>query len=220
MSKKRVLSVMLLMAMVITLLGGCTGTFDASAYTKAVLDVSYRERDRAIHGVDRSIKGAAEKIFTQNMDATMKGFEALNFPEELETKFRELFENLAKNVKYTVGEAVEDQDGNFTVDVSIEPITIFDDTYEEFQKQAQDYATKVANDVMNGATVPSDEDMQNNVYEIYYNILKTTMDERIKYGEAETVTVHINKVDDGNVYEILKEDMVTLDEKMISQDIL
>lgn len=219
MSRKRGLSVVLLIVMAFTLLGGCGRTFDASGYTKAVLDVSYKNEIEQYVQLTGESKEKAEKIFTKNMDVTMETFQAMNFPEDLENKFRELFEVLAKNVKYTVGEAVEDEEGNFTVDVSIEPITIFNDTYDTFQKQAQEYATKVANDVMNGAEVPSDEDMQNNVYEIYYNILKSTIDEGIKYGEAEIVTVHINKVD-GNVYEILKEDMVTLDEKMISQDVL
>ncbi|PWJ47061.1 hypothetical protein [Faecalicatena contorta] len=219
MNGKKGLSAVLLIVMVLTLLGGCGRTFDASGYTKAVLDVSYKNETEEYIQLTGETKEEAEKIFTENMDVTMEAFQSMNFPEDLESQFRELFEVLAKNVKYTVGEAVEDKNGNFTVDVSIEPITIFNDTYEEFQKQAQEYATKVANDVMNGAEVPSDEDMQNNVYEIYYNILKSTVDQGIKYGEAEVVTVHVNK-GDGNVYEILKEDMVTLDEKMISQDVL
>lgn len=219
MSGKRGLSIGLLMVMVLTLLGGCGRTFDASGYTKAVLDVSYKNEIAQYVQLTGESKEEAEKIFTKNMDVTMEAFQAMDFPEDLENQFRELFENLAKNVRYTVGEAVEDKDGNFTVDVSIEPITIFNDTYETFQNQAKEYATKVANDVMNGAEVPSDEDMQNNVYEIYYNILKSTVDEGIKYGAPETITVHVNKGSE-NVYEIPKEDMVTLDERMISQNVL
>ncbi len=217
MNKKRIISIFLLITTLLMLLTGCTGKFDASGYTKAVLDVSYKNETEEYIKLTGSTKEAAEKIFERNMDVTMEGFEALNFPEELESKFRQLFEDLAKNVKYTVGEAVEDKEGNFTVDVSVEPIMLFDDTYEEFQTQAQDYATKVANDVMNGAEVPSDEDMQNSVYEIYYNILKSTMDAGIQYGEAEVITVHVNK-SEGNVYEIPEEEMTALDEKMISQE--
>lgn len=217
MSKKRKLSVVLLMTMILTLLGGCIKKFDASGYTKAILDVSYKNKTDQYIKLTGASKEEAEKIFAKNMDTTMKGFEALNFPDELENKFRELFEVLSKNVKYTVGEAVEDKKGNFTLDVSIKPITIFGDTYGEFQKQAKAYAEKVSNDVLNGAAMPSDETMQNNVYEIYYDILKNTIESGIPYGEAEVVTVHINK-SDGNVYEIPKEDVKTLHDKMISQN--
>jgi hypothetical protein len=217
MNKKRSISIFMLITTLLMMLTGCTGKFDASGYTKAVLDVSYKNETKQYIELTGSTKEEAEKIFKRNMDVTMEGFEALNFPEELENKFRQLFEDLAKNVKYTVGEAVEDKEGNFTVEVSVEPIMLFDNTYAEFQTQAQEYATKVANDVMNGAEVPSDEDMQNSVYEIYYNILKSTMDAGIEYGEAEVITVHVNK-GEGNVYEIPEDEMTALDEQMISQE--
>lgn len=217
MKKKAKLSILFLMAMILTLLGGCIREFDASGYTKAILDVSYKNKTEQYIELTGASKEDAEKIFEKNMDSTMKGFEALNFPTELENKFRDLFEVLSKNVKYTVGEAVEDKGGNFTVDVSIEPITIFGATYSEFQKQAKNYAEKVSNDVLNGSEMPSDEAMQNNVYEIYYNILKSTIESGIPYGEAEVVTVHINKTDE-NIYEIPKTDVKVLHDKMISQD--
>ncbi|CUX44489.1 hypothetical protein [Clostridium sp. C105KSO13] len=217
MSKKRKLSVVLLMAIILTLLGGCIKKFNASGYTKAILDVSYKNKTDQYIELTGASEKEAQKIFEKNMDTTMKAFEALNFPEEMEKKYRKLFEVLSKNVKYTVGEAVEDKERNFTVDVSIKPITIFGDTYGEFQKQAKSYAEEVSNDVLNGAEMPSDEVMQNNVYQIYYNILKSTIEAGIPYGDTETVTVHVNK-SDGNVYEIPKEDVKTLHDKMISQN--
>lgn len=217
MSKKGKLSVVLLMAMILTLLGGCMKRFDASGYTKAILDVSYKNKTDQYIELTGASKEEAEKIFDKNMDTTMKAFDDLNVPKELENKYGKLFEVLSKSVQYTVGEAAEDKKGNFTVDVTIKPITILEDTYSEFQKQAKAYAEKVSNDVLNGAQMPSDETMQNNVYEIYYNILKNTIESGIPYGEAETLTVHINK-SEGNVYEVPKEDIKTLHDKMISQN--
>ena len=43
---------------------------------------------------------------------------------------------------------------------------IFNDTYQELQKQTEDYATQVSNEVMNGASLPSETDMQTHVFEI------------------------------------------------------
>ena len=47
---------------------------------------------------------------------------------------------------------------------------IFNDTYQELQKQTEDYATQVSNEVMNGASLPSETDMQTHVFEIYHDI--------------------------------------------------
>ena len=149
----------------------------------------------------------------------MEEFENLNLPDELENKYRQLFGDLIRNVKYTVSEAKEDDNGNFTVDVSIEPLTIFDDTYTDFQNQAKEYATQVSNDVMNGATMPSDEEMQNHIYELYYEILNQDLEKGLQYGETEVITVHVNR-GEGDIYEIPQEDMTALDEAMLSQTVL
>lgn len=219
MNRKRKIWAVVLTAAALALLGGCGKKFDAAGYTKALLDVSYKNETEKYIELTGSSKEAAEEIFEKRMDVTMEGFDSMDFPSELEDKFRTLFESLTKNVKYTVGEAVEDDKGNFTVDVSIEPVTLFDDTYDEFQKQAKDYATNVANEVMNGKEMPSDEDMQNSVYEIYYNILKSAMDKGIQYGEVQKITVHVNKTK-GDIYEIPEEDMTAMEKAMISRSVL
>lgn len=138
MNRKRKIWAVLLTATALVLLGGCGKKFDASGYTKALLDVSYKNETEKYIELTGSSKEAAEEIFENRMDVTMEGFDSMDFPSELEDKFRTLFESLTKNVKYTVGEALEDENGSFTVDVSIEPVTLFDDTYDEFQKQAKD----------------------------------------------------------------------------------
>lgn len=53
---------------------------------------------------------------------------------------------MMKQVKYTVAEAKEVENKNFTVDVKVEPMLIFNDTYQELQKQTEDYATQVSNE--------------------------------------------------------------------------
>lgn len=205
---------LLIAVMMISLLGGCARKFDAAGYTQAVLDVSFKNETAQYIKMTGASKDAAEKIFSKNIDAVM-GVEALKLPKDLQNKFRKLFENLVKDVKYTVGKAVEDKNKNFTVDVKIEPILLAD-SFTEFQKQTKDYANKVSNDVMNGAAAPTQEEMQNHVYELYYNILKKAVDDGIKYGKPETVTVNVNKTK-GKIYEIMQSDMNTVTTKLISQ---
>lgn len=215
--KKRIIAV-LVTVVILALMGGC-GKFDAGGYTKGILDVTYKNETKQYIELTGSTKEAADKIFKENLDAVMAGFSNLKLPEKLETKYRQMFEKLIKNVKYTVSEAKENKDGNFTVDVSIEPITIFDDTYADFQSQAKEYAQKVSNDVMNGAEMPSEEEMQNHIYELYYNILNTVVENGLHYGKKEVVTVHVNSGEEG-IYEIPEEDITALDNKMLSQEVL
>lgn len=218
-NKKKQIIAVLVAAMMLALLVGCVGAFDAGGYTQAILDVTYKNITEQYIEITGSTKKAADEIFTKNLDLTMEDFSNLNLPDELESKYRQLFEDLIKNVRYTVSEAKEDDNGNFTVDVKIEPLTIFDDTYEGFQNQAKEYATQVSNDVMNGAPMPSDEEMQNHIYELYYNILNGELEKGVNYSEAEVVTVHVNK-GEGDIYEIPDEDMTKLDDTMLSQTVL
>ena len=94
----------------------------------------------------------------------------------------------------------------------MEPILLFDNTYEEFQKKAEEYAAEISNNVMKGEEMPSDEGIQNQIYQTYYEVLT----EELTYGEAENITVHINKTEEG-IYEIPEKDLRTLDQAMISQ---
>ena len=75
------------------------------------------------------------------------------------------------------------------------------------------------NEVMNGASMPSDQEMQNHVFEIYHTILRNYLDNGMKYGNPETVTVHVIK-NEKNVYHISQEDITKLDEKMMTMDVV
>lgn len=216
--KKRITAVVVA-AVLLAVLGGCVNKFNAAGYTKALLDVTYKNETEQYIELTGSTQEAADEIFTKSLDVTMEDYEKLNLPDELEKNYRQLFGDLMKSVRYTVSEAKEDDNGNFTVDVSVEPITIFDDTYSQFQEKAKEYATQVSNDVMNGAEMPSEEEMQNHIYDIYYHILNEVLEQGLSYGEAEKVTVHINK-GEGDIYEIPKEDMTALDDKMLSREVL
>ena len=208
---------------VCVLLAGCGKKFDASGYTKAVLDVSYKNEIQKYVELTGADEKEADKIFEDNlqnnMDIMLQEFSGYELPDELEEKYRKLFSDMMKQVKYTVTEAKEVENKNFTVDVKVEPMLIFNDTYQELQKQTEDYATQVSNEVMNGASLPSETDMQTHVFEIYHDILRNYLDQGMKYGDPETITVHVNK-DDKNVYTIADEDISKIDGKVMAMDVI
>ncbi len=205
-----------LLTVLAVMLGGCT-KFDACAYMQAILDVSYKNQTESYMEITGVTQEEADEIFKKNLDATMHEFSTTELPEELEENYRLLFEDTVKQVRYTVGEAVEGENKSYTVDVAVEPILLFDDTYEEFQSKTEEYASEISNHVMSGEEMPSDDEIQNQVYQTYYEVLQTAMNDGLTYGEAQNITVHINRTEEG-AYEIPDEDLRALDQAMISQE--
>lgn len=103
--------------------------------------------------------------------------------------------------------------------MSVEPVTLFDDTYQTFQEKAEEYAASVTNQVMNGAEMPTDEEIQEQVYKLYYEILKAELDAGVKYGEAQKLILHITRTEEGE-YEINKEDLQALEKALISRQVI
>ena len=55
--------------------------FDAGEYVQAVLDVSYKNKTDKYVEITGVSEKEAEKIFEDNLDATMKGFETSDMPD-------------------------------------------------------------------------------------------------------------------------------------------
>ncbi|WP_251391749.1 hypothetical protein [Mediterraneibacter agrestimuris] len=207
-----------IMAMVCMMFGGCS-RFDAGVYTQAVLDASYKNQTESYIELTETTKEDAEAFFQKRLNATMEEFKSEKLSEELEGDYKSLFEQVMKQVKYTVGESKKEEDDSYTVNVSVEPVTLFDDTYQSFQKKAEEYAESVTERVMNGDEMPTDEEIQEEVYKLYYEILKEEMDAGMKYGAARELTLHIMRTEDGN-YEINSEDLQVLEENLISRKVM
>lgn len=191
--------------------------FDPEAYVQAVLDVSYKKETEEYEEITGVSKEEAEAVFEENLDATMEEFESSPMPEELRPQYRELFGEIAMQVSYTVGEVHREDDGSYAVPVTVKPLTLFSDTYDTFQQKAKEYADQVTDSVMQGEAMPSDDEMQSEVYQIYYDVLREGVDSGLLYGEARNVTLHIAKNTDGE-YEINAEDMKALDSLLIEEE--
>lgn len=188
--------------------------FDPEAYVQAVLDVSYKKQTEEYEEITGVPEDEAEAVFEENLDAAMAEFESSPMPEELRPQYRELFGEIAMQVSYTVGETQKEEGGSYAVQVMVKPLTLFADTYDAFQQRAEEYADQVTDSVMQGGEMPSDEEMQSQVYQIYYDVLSEALDAGLLYGEAQETVLHVRKNEDGE-YEIDAEDMKTLDGLLI-----
>ena len=188
--------------------------FDPEAYVQAVLDVSYKKQTEEYEEITGVPEDEAEAVFEENLDAAMAEFESSPMPEELRPQYRELFGEIAMQVSYTVGETQKEEGGSYAVQVMVKPLTLFADTYDAFQQRAEEYAGQVTDSVMQGGEMPSDEEMQSQVYQIYYDVLSEALDAGLLYGEAQETVLHVRKNEDGE-YEIDAEDMKTLDGLLI-----
>lgn len=197
------------------MLGGCT-KFDACAYMQAILDVSYKNQTESYMEITGVTQEEADEIF-KKFRCNNARIQYYGTARGIGESYRLLFEDTVKQVKYTVGEAVEGENKSYTVDVAVEPILLFDDTYEEFQSKTEAYASEISNHVMSGEEMPSDDEIQNHVYQTYYEVLQTAMNDGLTYGKAQNITVHINRNEEG-AYEIPEEDLRALDKAMISQE--
>ena len=220
MTKKKKITLIIVILAVIIAAGASAGIylyinrFGAGEYVQAVLDTSYKnDTDQYVEitGISRE---DAEKIFEDNLDATMEGFESSEMPEEMLPKYRELFGEIAGKVSYTIGEPEKQENSTYTVPVIVKPITLFTDTYETFQTRAQEYAQEVTDSVMNGGEMPTDEEMQNRIYQIYYDVLKERVDSGMLYGGARNITLHVTK-EGSREFIIDQNDMDKLDSMLI-----
>ena len=217
--KKKIILIMVILAVFLAA-GASVGVylyinrFDAGEYVQAVLDVSYKNKTDQYVEITGISEKEAEKLFEDNLDATMEGFENSQMPEEMTTKYRELFRDIAGRVSYTIGETQKQKNDTYEVSVIIKPITLFSDTYDTFQTRAQEYAQEVTDSVMNGEKMPEDEEMQEHIYEIYYDVLKERVDSGMLYGGARNVTLHVTK-EGSRSFVIDQEDMDKLDSMLI-----
>ncbi|HIY30095.1 MAG TPA: hypothetical protein H9732_04235 [Candidatus Mediterraneibacter avicola] len=220
MTKKKKIIIICIAVLAVTAAGLAAGfyayinRYDAGDYVQAVLDVSYKGKTGAYVEMTGVSEEEAKAVFEDNLDATMEGFDASDMPEELRPQYRELFGELAESVNYTVGEPERQEGGGYTVNVKVKPVTLFSDTYDTFQQKAQEYADQITDSVMQGGEMPTEEEMQKQVYQIYYDVLREALDKGSLYGEVKDVFVRVKKTGLTS-FEANEEDMDFLDSLLI-----
>ncbi|MDO4473816.1 MAG: hypothetical protein Q4B75_04070 [Eubacteriales bacterium] len=202
--------VLLCAAVAVFMLAACQKEelFDAKGYVQGVLDACYHG-EYAAHAEDvgqteDEIREGIESADYEEAENALKGT-AMQVTEEHIAQYLELITGAYKKIEYTVGEAVEDENGNFTVEVSVVPLGMLDSLEEIF-------TNKLTEAVNNGT---SEEE--------YMDIFLVSIKESIDAAETfdpVTVTFHVNYTEDadGNrVYDIEEDDMTSFDNIAIHQ---
>ena len=211
--KKRIAGILALTLAFATLLGGCGKKMtaeDAKSYAKACLDASYKgEFDEYLSQTD-STKEEAQEMYDNGINLTMEASDIENsgVSQELQDKYRQMFIDLYKNADYTLDNAKEDGDDGFTVDVTVKPFLIFEGLDEELNAKLEELAA-------NMTEVPSDEEINELVYQAMYDIMAPKLSD-MEYGDPVTVTIHVVPDDDG-VYYVPDDDYQAIENALLPE---
>lgn len=203
-----------LLVLVLGTLSGCAAfqKFDASGYTKACLDASYKGEFDEYVKLTKSTKAEAEKTYNRNLALATQQLKAVGVSDDLSKKYTQLFTDLFKKTKYTVKEAKEDKNKNYTVTVEIEPVIVFEGVLEATQAEVEAVVTEQAK---NG-TIPSQEELLEKTFLILYDKVAANL-ENVTYGEKQVIEISVTK-DSKNVYSISQDDYLKLDAAMYDKE--
>lgn len=205
--KTRLIISVLMIACLVT---GCAlGSFDASSYVKACLDANVHGEFEDYAKITNSTTEQVEQLYNNFLDNDLSFLTAYNADEATQQKFRELFINLYKNMKYEVGEATKADDGSFSVPVTVYKMIVFKSVMENME----DDMTKWADSLINSGTTPSMDEIYSYVLDYMYDAISKEVDNP-QYDEPETVTVKVAKNSD-NAYAINETELQGLLESMI-----
>ncbi len=88
MNKRKGIAAILVSVMVLALLAGCAKKFDASGYTKSILDLYYKGETEQYVKLTQTTKEKAEEQYTQNLDQMVEELSEWELSDELMEKFR------------------------------------------------------------------------------------------------------------------------------------
>lgn len=211
MRSKCVLSLVFLISVMV--LGGC-GTMsaeDAQAYVQSILDTSYKGEFKEYIEQTESTDEEAQEIYDANLDVIMEesGFEELGISDELKANYRQLFQDMLKSAKYEVGEAKEEEDDSYTLDVKVCAFTAFEGVTQE----AEAWLTEQYADA---TEVPMQEELNEQFLQKMYELMKARLADP-SYGEEQMITIHI-KPDSEGVWYIPEEDLTAIDSALYPED--
>ncbi len=193
---KRMKKVALLLTAVLAaaVLGGCGGSFDASAYVKALMDNSYKGDSAEFVEQKVGTKEQAEQLYEEGIDTEMSAItQGVQPSDELQSEFKDVLKDVFKNVKYTVGEATK-KDDSYEVEVKYQKMNVFAPAMESFNAASEAYVTEMTEKAANGEDTPSEEEINEQVYVMLKDAIKEAMGS-VTYGDEESTIVHIELKD-------------------------
>ena len=201
------LSIVLACLLTVGMLGGCGTKFDAAAYTKALLDNSYKNDSTDFVSMKIGTAEEAAKLYEEGLDAEVDAMLASaggTISEAQAQEFRQVFADLLAKAKYTVGEAEKQDDGSFVVTITYEQLQVFGPAMEQYMNTINDWAEEI----QATGNVPSDDEMM----EIIVGSLKDAFVDALgsaTYAAPATTTIRIEL--NNNEYSPNEKDITNLE---------
>ena len=200
-SFKRLLLVAFMAVMAVAVLTGCgpkkPAPEDAQAYVKAVLDLMCTgdyDHEVNLADIEEGKESETRDAVVDQMIAEIGSQQNLN--DEVKSSFRDLMLTALGKAKYTVGEAVETEDGGYDVTVTLEPLQLFTGASEELDAVLEERVAAEADKIL----AMSEDEQTNYVMEILIELLNKKIEDP-QYDDAEDVVVHYGPMDgQENVY--------------------
>lgn len=207
------ISAFLLCVLMIGLLGGCGGRFDASGYVRALLDNSYKNDSTAY--VEQKIGTAQEaaELYEQGLEMELEAMISSlgeELDEEQEAKLKQIFADILKGAKYTVGEAVKEGD-DYTVTVTYEKMQVFAPALEAYMTRVTELITEWSQAAAAGEEPPSDDEMMGILIDAIRECFEEALSE-VTYAAPQTTTIRVELID--QVYSANDEDLQNLETSM------
>lgn len=188
----------------------CSSTepFDARGYVQGVLDATYHGEYAAYaDAVGESEDALGEELRNSDYENAKETLDGIGFPvtEEQVQQYVDVLSEAYKKVEYTVGESEEDEEGNFTVDVTVVPVGVLD-SLEEI------YASKLTDALSSGAT-------ESEYMDVFLASVKESVDAAESYDPV-TISMHVTYTedqDDNRIYSIDENDLAAFDKAAIHQ---
>ena len=216
-STKKILLIALIMLMTVSMLAGCgpkkPTPEDAQAYVKAVLDLMCTgDYDHSVKLADIE-EGKESETRDTLVDEMMNSVGAQsNLDEDVTAAFKEFMIKALENAKYTIGDAVETEDGGYDVTVSIEPLQIFTGIKEDLNDVLEERVASEPDKIL----AMSEDEQTNYVMGILIELLNKKIDDP-KYDPAEDVVVHYGLLEgQDNVYGCAESEGEKLGAKLFS----
>ncbi len=207
---------LLLTVLAISALTGCGSKAptaqDAQNYAKAVLDLMCTgDYDHSIKLADVE-EGKELEMRDQMIDDTIASLAGENgLSEEVQAEFKEVFVEAFSKCNYTVGSAAPDEQGEFDVSISIEPLKLFAGMEEKLDAQISS-----AFEDVDDASSLSTEEYNNRVFSLMAKLMKENL-QTPSYDAPVEVVVHYGVLDEeSKSYGISEEDGARLGQVLFS----
>ena len=156
------LSIIAACLLTVGMLGGCGTKFDAAAYTKALLDNSYKNDSTDFVSMKIGTAEEAADLYEQGLDAEVDAMLSSAggvISEDQAAEFRQVFADLLAKAKYTVGDAEKQDDGSFVVTITYEQLQVFGPAMDAYMTDINNMVDEWTAAVEAGGDAPSEDEM-------------------------------------------------------------